>query len=90
MSVTRKVNLKETHSKSVDNARNSYNKRDCTVGLKISDQIGNSLRQRGMSASLLDLHNKSFNINDLVTNSVNIVKGISSSGITRQYLMDLF
>ena len=89
MSVTRKVNLKETHSKSVDNARNSYNKRDCTVGLKISDQIG-CLRQRGMSASLLDLHNKSFNINDLVTNSVNIVKGISSSGITRQYSIDLF
>ena len=89
MSVKRKVILKETHSKSVDNARSSYNRRDCTVSSKISDQIGDtcsklrssSLGKKCMSASLLDLQNKSFNINDLVTNSVNIVKEISSSGI---------
>ena len=90
MSVKRKVILKETHSKSVDSAKN-FNKRrdrDFTVSSKISNQIDdtcNKLRSSSlgqpMSASLLDLQNKSFNINDLVTNSVNIVKGISSSGI---------
>ena len=88
MSVTRKVNLKETQSKSIDTARHSYIKRESTVSSRISDQIGVtcsklrscSLGQKGMSASLLDLQNKSFNINGLVTNSVNIVKGISSSG----------
>ena len=88
----RKVNLKETQSKSIDTARHSHIKRDSTVSSRISDQIGVtcsklrscSLGQRGMSASLLDLQNQvqntSFNINGLVTNSVNIVKGISSSG----------
>ena len=92
MSAKRKVNLKETQPKSIDTARHSHIKRDSTVSARISDQIGVtcsklrscSLGQRGMSASLLDLQNQvqntSFNINGLVTNSVNIVKGISSSG----------
>ena len=90
MSAKRKVNLKETLSQSTGTARRSYIKRGSlgAVSSRISDQIGvtcnklrsSSLGQRGMSASLLDLQNKSFNINGLVTNSVNIVKGISSSG----------
>ena len=92
MSAKRKVTLKETQSRSIDTARHSNFKRDSTVSSRISDQIGVtysklrscSLGQRGMSASLLDLQNQvqntSFNINGLVTNSVNIVKGISSSG----------
>ena len=71
--------------------RRNFNKRrdrDFTVSSKISNQIDNTCSKlrssslgQPMSASLLDLQNKSFNINDLVTNSVNIVKGISSSGI---------
>ena len=90
MSVKRKVNLKETHSKSVDSARNINKRRDrdFTVSSKISNQIDdtcNKLRSSSLSqplsAPLLDLQNRSFNLNDLVTNSVNIVKGISSSGI---------
>ena len=90
MSAKRKVNLKETQSQSTGTARRSYIKRDSlsSVSSRISDRIGvtcnklrsSSLGQRGMSASLLDLQNKSFNVNGMVTNSVNIVKGISSSG----------
>ena len=90
MSIKREVNLKETQSQSIGTARHSDIKRGSlgAVSTRISDQIGvtcnklrsSSLGQGGMSASLLDLQNKSFNINGLVTNSVNIVKGISSSG----------
>lgn len=85
MSAKRKCNLNEKHT-----ASHSYIKRGSLGALssRISNQIGvtceklrsSSLGQGEMSASLLDLENKSFNINGLVTNSVNIVRGISSSG----------
>ena len=98
MSAKRKVNLKETKAKSTDTARHFHIKRESigNVSPRISDQIGatcNKLRscslgERGMSGPLLDLQNKSVNINGqhLVPNSVNIVKEISSSGEKRKVL----